>query len=563
MSKRSIEVFDDDDEDGLHLFESTPIQTRRGGGSNSAAPDSLSVRSQASSSSGSSYAPSRAKQSKRPHLSNLPNKQTHQRRQSSWTEFPIRAPASSNIAHRLGGKPVLSPLHLANTLGTSPSASQNQNPSQSAVAPLSEEERLAACYAALTKQSAVQSTYKCPLPSASPRAHSDTAIGNSLLSFANWVAVFPSQPFGIDRTPASVLLAPSAADSQFFTVLCSETAANWSFLNETGKLLPQVFGESLQGPLLPLSVIQATGNTPALLSIIKNRPIQLEFFSPLASNTFIPSLNGPLNALPPQNQIRSIFVNANPESVPASFQHFFICFKRFASAANLFFIDGTGHPFRAEEFSHFLEFLESGHIGFPSLTFHKFKAFFAEWTSFCCTPIRSASTAFLTLTRLSAECPERTEIWSRTTGLPPVPPAGPAREIWLARAIAANALSPAPARSSLSSSSHEPASSSSSSAASSSSTALALAKTRRAKKFISVQVNDIRGLKHEGKELCLGWNAHNCFRQSCYRAHICVYCFKESSLVESHKAWDIHEHLRVQPKNDQSAGQQPPQGPFP
>ncbi|KAI9353431.1 hypothetical protein BDR26DRAFT_848492 [Obelidium mucronatum] len=168
--------------------------------------------------------------------------------------------------------------------------------------------------------------YKCPLPSVLPRAHSDATVGSSLLSFANWITNFLSQPFGIDRTPTSVLLAPSAADSQFFTVLCSETAANWSFLNKTGKLLPQIFGESLQGPLLPLSLIQATGNTPAFLSIVKNRPIQLEFFSPLAQNTFIPSLNGSLNALPPQNQIRAVFVAANSESVPLSFQHFFICF---------------------------------------------------------------------------------------------------------------------------------------------------------------------------------------------------------------------------------------------
>ncbi|KAI9353425.1 hypothetical protein BDR26DRAFT_946 [Obelidium mucronatum] len=210
MSKRPNASFEDDDDDDV-LLKSTPVQTRPVGGSSAAAFDSLSVRSQASSnSSSSSYGPSRSKQSKRPHLSNSSNKQTYQRRQSNWTEISVRSSAASNIAQRLGGKPVLSPLLATNDLGGSHSPVQKV---------ASEEDRLAACYAALTKQSAVQSSYKCPLPSVLPRAHSDATICGSVLSFANWVANFPSQSFGIDRTPSSVLLAPSAADSQFFTVL--------------------------------------------------------------------------------------------------------------------------------------------------------------------------------------------------------------------------------------------------------------------------------------------------------------------------------------------------------
>ncbi|KAI9325302.1 hypothetical protein BDR26DRAFT_902941 [Obelidium mucronatum] len=554
MSKRNA-AFDDDDSDDAHA-ESTPVQPRVDI-NRSSASDSLSVRSEASvRSDASCYAPSRSKQPKKAHLSNSFNKQSQPR---GWTEIPARSDARSSIAQRLGGKPILSPAPT-NALCGSPSVLQNSRTQPNNKPPQSEEERLVACYAALTKQSAVQIAYKCPLPSASPRNHSDATICSSLSAFANWIESFPSQEYGIDRTPSSVLLAPSAADSQFFTVLCSETAANWCLLNETGKLLPQVFGKSLQGPLLPLSLIQATGNTPAFLSIVKNRPIQLEFFSPLASNTFIPSLNGSLNMLPPPNQLRSIFVAANPESVPSTFEHFFICFKRFAAAANRFFIDGTGHPFRAEEFSCFLNFMESCHIGYPALAFEKFAEFFSEWTSFCCTPIWSPSTAFLTLTRLSTEGPERSEIWSRITGLAPVPPTGSAREIWLARAISSKALVP------ISTTRPSPSNTNEfvplSSRPVDSAIAVAEPKPKKLRKFISLQVNDIRGLKHEGKELCLGWNSHNCSRHTCYRSHICVYCFKESSVAENHRAWDKHEHLRVHPKSDFSGSLQQPQRPF-
>ncbi|KAI9328493.1 hypothetical protein BDR26DRAFT_1012260, partial [Obelidium mucronatum] len=104
------------------------------------------------------------------------------RRHSAWTEIPNRG-QRPQIPNR-----VEAPSNIAQRL-------------RRVETPVSEDERLAACYAALTKQSAVQSTYKCPLPSVLPRAPLRRYCRELFIVFRKLNCKFPVSAFRHRQNP--------------------------------------------------------------------------------------------------------------------------------------------------------------------------------------------------------------------------------------------------------------------------------------------------------------------------------------------------------------------------
>ncbi|KAI9326902.1 hypothetical protein BDR26DRAFT_114793 [Obelidium mucronatum] len=214
----------------------------------------------------------------------------------------------------------------------------------------------------------------------------------------------------------------------------------------------------------------------------------------------------------------------------------------------MFFVDGSGHPFRAEEFRLFNESLSAAKAGYPSLTLQKLLQFTAEWSTFCATPRRFNGTAGAVLSRLSEESLERNEMWTRITGLPPVPPPGPSRNEWRAKAILAQASFDAVNTSTNHSAPNNGANSD---------PTLTQPRSKNPRKAIILNINDIRKLSHNNKEICIKWNAHACIGDSntkCTRAHVCVFCLKEEGTIVDHKAWDAHPHIRRTPQAAAQSG---------